>query len=357
MERLPIEELQPGMYVNGVDGLPGLVVRPGKVDKGDIERLCSKGVRTVYVVRSYEVDLESFSDEIKASGKAMNKVKMAFSGVAHTLKINNHVPMEKVGEMCDLLLDEVETRSEIVLNTLRLRDKDNYTYEHSVRVGVYSIIMARILGMNRSEQADFGTAGLLHDIGKLVIPKRLIKKKGSLSPQEFEVMRLHPTAAEELLSRTPNMTKKIVAGVAQHHERMDGNGYPKGLRGDRISLLGKCLGIVDTYDAMTSDRPYRKAKTSWSAFSEMRTHYLHAYDPELMDRFIKEVGIFAPGTYVKLADGQSATVVGNNRNALLKPWVITYGVDYNPDSIVNLAETEVKIEEVLQPEQLIPGLC
>ncbi len=166
-----------------------------------------------------------------------------------------------------------------------LDTKDSYTNGHSLRVTLYSMILAKELNLNDSYLEDIEIAGLLHDIGKIAMPKSILCKNGRLTDEEFLVMKSHPTRGEKIVINIKKL-HIIAEWVKSHHERYDGTGYPDGLKGENIPLAGRIIALADTYDAMTSTRPYRTALSHETAISEIKRCAGTQFDPSLAELFI-----------------------------------------------------------------------
>lgn len=164
-----------------------------------------------------------------------------------------------------------------------VEQKDRYTYKHSSRVSKLSIKTATKMKLDRQRMDDLFIASLLHDIGKINIPEEVLNKPGKLTDEEFEMIKKHPGDGAEMLRKTAY--KKLADIVEQHHERISGNGYPFGLKGEEILLEARIIGVCDTFDAMTEDRSYRKAFTSEYAMEEIRRLSGIQYDPEVVRAF------------------------------------------------------------------------
>ena len=167
-----------------------------------------------------------------------------------------------------------------------LDTKDAYTNGHSLRVTLYSMILARELNLDEGLIEEIEIAGLLHDIGKIVMPKRILCKNGKLDDEEFSIMKSHPTKGEKIVFNIKKL-QKISEWVKTHHEKWDGTGYPDGLKGEEIPYVGRLIAIADTYDAMTSTRPYRKALEHEFAISEVKRCAGTQFDPELAAAFVR----------------------------------------------------------------------
>ncbi len=183
-----------------------------------------------------------------------------------------------------------EPYPEILLESLKaiissLEEKDSYTHGHSLRVAEYSVLLAEAIGLSEAEIQEVELSALLHDIGKIGIPDNVLMKPARLSKAEFEIMKSHPVRSARILEKITPL-KNLIPGIKFHHERYDGLGYPEGLKGDEIPLYGRIILIADTFDAMTSTRPYRLALDKEVAFAELRSCSGTQFDPKLVEAFI-----------------------------------------------------------------------
>lgn len=181
--------------------------------------------------------------------------------------------------------------SELFYKTIKsiafaLDAKDPYTHGHSMRVTLYSLALAKTLNLPDELLEEIETAGLLHDIGKIAIPEKILLKPGKLTDEEFEVIKTHPELGEKLIFGIEKL-KLISNWLKYHHERYDGKGYPEGLVGETIPISARIIALADTYDAMTSDRAYRKALPHEAAIEEIKRCSGTQFDPKLSDLFIK----------------------------------------------------------------------
>ena len=202
--------------------------------------------------------------------------------------------LEEVREGLRSFIAEAEgVYPELLLESLRaiissLEEKDNYTHGHSIRVAEYATLLGESLGFNDLQQRELELAAILHDIGKIGIPDAVLLKPGRLTKAEFEIMKSHPTRSARILEKISAL-QNIIPGIKYHHERWDGLGYPEGLAGDDIPMIARIVLIADTYDAMTSTRPYRLALTKEMAFEELRRCAGTQFDKNLVEVFIKAV--------------------------------------------------------------------
>lgn len=217
-----------------------------------------------------------------------------------------------------LLVDEISAslvRNDVALIRLtRMKSRDEYTYLHSVAVSALLVSFGRALGLSPGMVYDLGLAGLLHDIGKMVVPGRILNKPESLTAEEFAIVRTHPEQGYRLLGDMPDMPMVVLDVCRHHHERMDGNGYPLRLTGDALSLPARISAICDVYDALTSDRVYKAAWSPQEAITRMHAWTGH-FDPELLFRFMKMVQVFPVGMLVRLRSNRLGVILPNGRRS------------------------------------------
>lgn len=202
-----------------------------------------------------------------------------------------------------------------------IKNKDHYTREHSLNVAILTIVLGRKLGMPREELEELGLAGMLHDVGKLLTPDEILKKPGRLSPEEFLVMKRHPTQGRDILLSS-GITGVALEVAHSHHERLDGSGYPRGLKEENTPLCVKMVAIADTFDAITSDRVYGTGRTNIEAFKILQAGGGNHYDSKLVSEFIEAIGVYPPGTVVQLSNGAIGLVVRTNPASKLHPVVL-----------------------------------
>lgn len=191
---------------------------------------------------------------------------------------------QAIGGVVDMILSDQETSQ--YLN--RITTHDFYTYTHSVNVGFFAICLARTLfqASDNHDMHELGAGFFLHDLGKVSIPPEIINKPGRLSDEEMTEVRKHPSAGFKILREARQLTEESKTIVLQHHERVDGLGYPKKLRGNDIHIYGRICSIADVYDALTSDRPYRKRMTPFEALQLMKDEMINHFQKELFEKFV-----------------------------------------------------------------------
>ncbi len=191
---------------------------------------------------------------------------------------------QAVNDVVDLILDDMETSQHLMMIT----DHDYYTYTHSVHVGVLSVCLARNLfrRSNAHDLHELGAGFFLHDLGKVRIDQGIINKPGKLTDEEMGEMKKHPNLGFKILHETKQMTQESKIIVLQHHERFDGTGYPKGIRGNDLHVYGKICAIADVYDALTTDRPYRKKMQPFEGLKIMKEQMLHHFQQDMFEQFV-----------------------------------------------------------------------
>lgn len=209
-----------------------------------------------------------------------------------------------------------------LLSVVRLKSHDDYTYLHSVAVCALMLSLASQLGLDEEQTQRAGMAGLLHDVGKAMIPLAILNKPGKLTDEEFEMMKCHPAAGAEIL-RLSGAGDDLQDVALHHHEKVDGSGYPHGLRATGISLLSRMAAICDVYDAVTSDRPYKAGWNPACAMHQMANWTGH-FDRKLLYAFVKAVGIYPVGSLVRLSSGRLGVVVEPGEHSLLQPKICVF---------------------------------
>lgn len=202
-----------------------------------------------------------------------------------------------------------------------MKTSDEYTFKHSVDVATISMILAKQLGLSQKEIYEIGVAGLLHDIGKTKIPLEILNKPGKLDDSEFAVMKQHSVFGYKMLRDNPEFSTEIPLAVLQHHEKMNGKGYPLGAAKPQITPYAKFLSVADIYDALVTERPYKKAFSQRTAV-EIMMSMTNELDMTALKSFLESMILYPVGTVVELSNGEKAKVVKNNPHYILRPVVV-----------------------------------
>ncbi len=235
------------------------------------------------------------------------------------LRLGKTVSQESVLPLVDEIAASVWRNPAALISVARLKTHDDYSYLHSVAVSALMLALARQLKLDERLVRIAGVGGLMHDLGKAFMPLEILNKPGRLTDEEFEVMKQHSGAGAQAL-QDGGCEADVVDIVLHHHERMDGRGYPHGLREDEISLLARMGAVCDVYDAVTSVRPYKRPWDPAMAMREMARWDGH-FDSRVFNAFVKSVGIYPVGSLVRLASERLAVILEPGVESLLKPTV------------------------------------
>jgi putative nucleotidyltransferase with HDIG domain len=271
-----------------------------------VESLRQRGYRAAYVVNELAPDVapdESVREE--AIARARRQVQAVMQRYAR----GRALEFKPLRDVVDSLIAELRGHSDLACSVLTLRSVDEYTFTHSVNVCVYSLIMGVALGYDRHDLLRLGVGALLHDIGKVNYAD-IISLPRRLTPEEFERIKAHTTDGYEILRHHQDIDIRSAHVAYQHHERLDGSGYPRGLRDESIIDYARIAAIADVYDAMTADRPHRGALPPHEAMAQVCAMAGEKLDPYLVRRFTERIAVFPTGSIVMLELGEIAVVVG-----------------------------------------------
>ena len=266
-----------------------------------------------------EADMRS---EMPHATVAMDAVQVHLDRLMEDLRQGRELNLAQLNRGVEAMVDSI-TRNPAAIGWLReIRRADNYSYHHALACSVWAASFGRHLGLEREDLYEFALAGLLFDVGKSRLPPALLAKEGALDGDERAVVRQHVEIGLDMLRGTPGVTPRILGMVATHHERHDGSGYPAGLAGFRIPMGGRILGLVDTYDALTSVRSHAAALSPHEAVSELYQMRGTLFQSELVEQFIQTCGIYPTGSLVELSDGQVGVVTSVHSLKRLRPSVL-----------------------------------
>lgn len=260
--------------------------------------------------------------ELAQANEVYDKAKQFLQKTVRDIKIGKGLEIEAVESVVGDLVDSILRNPSALQLLSRLRETDSSAYDHALQIGVLLVSFGRELGFGRSELEQLGQVGLLFDIGKLRIDEALLNKRGTLSPAEFEEVKRHVQYSLEMMGDAGNIPPPVMTAVAQHHERLNGSGYPKGLRGASIGAFGRMAGIVDCFAALTSPRPYAETVSAYDAMRMLQKWGDTFFNAGMVEQFIQAIGIFPVGTLVELSTGEAAVIVEQHRAHRLKPKVL-----------------------------------
>ena len=229
--------------------------------------------------------------------------------------------MDRVEPVVAGMMDSLGRNGAALITLSKLRKSSDHLFNHAVNVSVLAMYFGRFLGLHPITLKRIGQAGLFHDIGMAEVPDNVLKNRGKLSEDDLALVRRHPAAGYEALEQQAEIYPEVLEGALEHHERFNGNGYPFGLAGNKITVVGRILALADSYDALTSDRPHRKALAPHKALSVIYGMRGQDFDPSFVERFIQGVGVYPLGSAVELNTGQSGVVIRANPENPLRPVV------------------------------------
>ena len=286
----------------------------------------------------------------KICEQARDQVRQMFSDA----RMGRALDANGAQELVEEISNSVARNSSAIISVARLKTKDQYTYLHSVAVCALMVALARQLGFDEEGVRRAGLAGLVHDIGKLAVPLEILNKPGALSGEEFAMVKGHPSAGHAILARSQEMPLEALDVCLHHHEKFDGTGYPKGLKGEQISLLARMGAVCDVYDAITSDRPYKRGWSPAEAIGRMAEWSGKHFDDRVFKAFVKSVGIYPTGSLVRL-ESQRLAVVCEQGASLLNPVVrVFYSTKAQmriPPERLDLAKSREKIASREDPRE------
>jgi HD-GYP domain-containing protein (c-di-GMP phosphodiesterase class II) len=228
------------------------------------------------------------------------------------------------------IVDEIFSNRHLMVNMIDMKVFDDYTYYHSVNVAVLSIVLGVALKMDREELCNLGFAALLHDIGKVFVSRDILNKAGRLTPAEFEEIKTHSLLGCNHIKKGYGVANSTYMAILDHHEKYEGGGYPNNLKGDNISWYGRIISVADVYDALTSDRPYRKALLPSDAMEYVMASTTVQFDPSVVEVFVKKIAPYPIGTCVKLSNGLTGIVVENYEHLCMRPRIRIF-MDHDRD--------------------------
>lgn len=255
---------------------------------------------------------ENYGAEINVSA-ARNQAKDVVKQSLQDVLVNNAVNGDLIISVVNKIIDELLNQEDIVINLSRLQMVDDYLFEHSVNVSIYSIITGIMMGLNKDKLLILGCGAMMHDVGKMLVNKTILNKPGLLSDEEYQHVKTHTTLGYELLTRNKQMHPDAALIALNHHERLDGNGYPNKTTSTDLSILSKIVAVVDVFDALTSDRVYSKRINHFKAMEYICSMIDVHFDEMVTKTFIKTVGFFYRGLVLQLSNGDIGVVVREDK--------------------------------------------
>lgn len=353
IKKIPAARLEPGMYIHDLNcgwmDHPFLTTRFKVESERDLQKIRAAGIREVYIDTDLGDDVDdaptaaevergldremlqaaeeataaqvSTREELARAHRIHAEANHIMRNIMNDVRLGRQVHVEQMEPIVDKMAGSILRNSGAILSLARIKNKDEYTFQHSVGVAALLIAFCRGLGHDEETIRQAGIGGMVHDVGKMQTPDHILNKPGKLTDEEFTVMRHHVVASREILEITPNISQTALQVAAQHHERYDGSGYPHRLKGDEISPVGQVAAIIDVYDAITSDRVYHKGMPPTEALRKLFEWSKFHFKPELVHAFARVVGIYPVGALVRLESGRLAVVVEHRASNMLHPLV------------------------------------
>lgn len=350
---IPVDQLTIGMYVSELDKpwvetaflLQGFEIKTEKELRA-VKDICHhvyidmtrqrKNVVTpvsfkqIVAARSIEIakygtppkKSSTFEKEISRAGKVYDNAERVVSDFMSTVEngggIDSVLTKNAVAECVESVLHSPDT----MLWLTQLKNKDEHTAQHSLNVSILSIVLGRHINLSSADLNNLGLCGMMHDVGKLLIPPEILHKSTPLDEQELLIMRTHTRLGYNLLKSSENMSLSAAAVALTHHEQLDGKGYPRRMQESGISHFTKIVSIANAYDGMTSDTPYQRGKTHLEATQILTNLAGTHFDPTLVVKFIESIGVYPPGCLIEMTNGAVAIVIEVHENAKLRPQVV-----------------------------------
>lgn len=267
-------------------------------------------------------DSVSVEEELSIAQEVHRQATQAVAEILRNLRVGHTLKLAMIHNVVTDLMESILRNPDAFSWLMHLKQKDSYTYSHSIDACALAVTFGRHLGLPRESLISLGTGALLFDVGKIKLPSGLLNKPGRLSPDEFQIMKQHVQFGVEIVAGIHGSGMEVIDMVRAHHERYDGTGYPQGMRGSSIPLFGRIAGILDCYDAITSNRSYQQAISPHRALRVLYDARNTAFQEELVEQFIQCLGVYPTGSLVELVSGEVGIVIEQNRVRRLRPKIM-----------------------------------
>ena len=267
-------------------------------------------------------DITTVESEISVAAESFKRTSDLLHRMAEDIRAGDNLNLEDIDSVVDDMVESMVRNPDALIWVARMREQDLTIYGHGLSVAINLVAFGRHLGYPKEQLAQLGMLGLLLDIGKIKLPRELLEKNARLTADEFEQIKEHVDLGLEILQETPNIHPDVLEGIAQHHERMNGSGYPNNLMGDKISTFGRMGAIADTYAAVTKPRPYAEVVSPHQALQMLSSWSGSQFQTDMVEQFIQSIGVFPVGSMVELSTGEVAVVVTHSKIKRLRPKVL-----------------------------------
>lgn len=355
IKKVKVEQLKPGMYIddlnctwlkhpffgnslkvnnekviativsNGIkevyiDTDLGLDV-PDAPTKEEIDRKIDRKIKRIAEQKTDLVQPVSVYEEINHAKKLKNEAKKTVRKVMNDVMVGKKIEKDKIADLVDNITTSVIRNQDALIGLGKMRKVDEYLYNHSMSVCVLMTAFARQLGFDFEKIREISMGAMLHDIGTTKVPVGILHKTSALTDGEYAEIKEHVGYGRNILEETSGISDISILTACQHHERLNGSGYPNGLKGDEISVYGQAIAIVDVYDALTSRRCYKRKIAPTEALKILFEWEGDHFNGEFIQKFIRCIGVYPVGTLVRLESGLLGVVINHGEDSLLKPIV------------------------------------
>ncbi len=309
-----------------------------------------------------EREEKHFQQALQAARPVHGRTKTYIETLLEDVRLGNSLDTNTARELVTEITESITRSPNAMVWLSHLKHRDEYTVTHCMNTCILAVTFGRYLGMDKDALELMGLGALLHDIGKMSIPLEILNKPGRLTPEEYEIVKTHAQKGHELLVSKGGIPQESLDIVLHHHERISGKGYPHGLMGEQVNRMTKIVSIVDVYDAITSDRCYHDGIAPYEALKNMYEWISEDFEKELVEQFIKCLGIYPIGSMIQLNLGQIGIVVSASEKSRLRPIVLlvinSKGERYVKPKLINLAhprwregKQKLEIRKILQNDE------
>lgn len=355
--KISIEELKIGMMFTKplyTEENSNLIPAGVKITEADYNRLVRWGVKELFtegeLVEEDEEfenhdDFEDNADDVRSRYVGMyNWCVDKFGEFIKRSNDSNDFDVKMLEVIKDKLFELIEEYKNQIISYMGLENPDyHYLYTHTVNSTILAIIGANQLDLDEGQMRNLVLASLLHDIGMLKVPDNILNKNGELTSDEYSIIKNHPISAYKQLNKSQKFSQDVLDAVLQHHEQYDGNGYPRKIKEDKISLFARIISIADAFEAQIAYRVYRKSKTGYLAMKSVLAEAKNKFDPKVLRAFLTTLSIYPPGTLIQMNNNSIGTVISVNPDAPLRP-IVKIIIDEFGEKIDEIVEVDLRSE-------------